>query len=69
MTSSKRCDQRKTFFSDGIKKLVDRCKKYVDEQGNYGEKLCHNYVSITYIFVIKSKLPLFLISSLTFGNH
>jgi histone-lysine N-methyltransferase SETMAR len=49
------CDQRKTFFSDGIKKLVDRCKKCVDKQGNYGEILCLNYVSITYIFLIKQK--------------
>jgi hypothetical protein len=24
------CDQPKTFFSDGIKKLVERCKKCVD---------------------------------------
>jgi hypothetical protein len=32
------CDQPKTFFSDGIKKLVERCKKFVDKQGDYFEK-------------------------------
>jgi hypothetical protein len=45
-------DQSKTFFSDEIKKLVERCKKHVDKQGDYAEK-CHNYVSIAYIFLIK----------------
>jgi histone-lysine N-methyltransferase SETMAR len=32
------CDQPKTFFSDGIKKLVEHCKKCVDKQGDYVEK-------------------------------
>jgi histone-lysine N-methyltransferase SETMAR len=32
------CDQTKTFFSDGIKKLVERCKKCVDKQGDFVEK-------------------------------
>jgi histone-lysine N-methyltransferase SETMAR len=32
------CDQPKTFFSDGIKKLVERCKKCVGKQGDYVEK-------------------------------
>jgi hypothetical protein len=45
-------DQPKTFFSDGIKKLVECCKKHVDKQGDYAEK-CYNYVSIAYIFLIK----------------
>jgi hypothetical protein len=52
------CDQPKTFFCDGIKKLVECCKKWLDKQGDYVEKWCHNYVSITYIFLIKNKLPL-----------
>jgi histone-lysine N-methyltransferase SETMAR len=29
------CDQPKTFFSDGIKKLVEHCIKCVDKQGDY----------------------------------
>jgi histone-lysine N-methyltransferase SETMAR len=28
------CDQPKTFFCDGIKKLVERCKKCMDKQGD-----------------------------------
>jgi hypothetical protein len=32
------CDQSKTFFSDGIKKFVERCKKCVDKQGDCVEK-------------------------------
>jgi histone-lysine N-methyltransferase SETMAR len=32
------CDQPKTFFCNGIKKLVERCKKCVDKQGDYVEK-------------------------------
>ena len=31
-------DQPKTFFSDGIKKLVQRWKKCVEKQGDYVEK-------------------------------
>jgi transposase len=32
------CDQPKTFFSDGIKKLVERCKKCVDKQADCVEE-------------------------------
>jgi hypothetical protein len=46
------CDQPKAFLSDGIKKLVERCKKCVDKQGDCVEK-CHNYVIGTYIFLVK----------------
>jgi hypothetical protein len=30
--------QPKTFFSDGIKKLVQRCEKCVEKKGDYVEK-------------------------------
>jgi histone-lysine N-methyltransferase SETMAR len=33
------CDQPKTFFSDGIKKLVEHCIKCVDKQGDYIKKI------------------------------
>jgi hypothetical protein len=32
------CNQRKTFFCDGIKKLIESCKKCVDKQRDYVEK-------------------------------
>jgi transposase len=32
------CDQPKTFFSYGIKKLVEHYRKRVDKQGDYVEK-------------------------------
>ena len=32
------CDQPKTFFSDGIHKLVDRCNKCIEMGGDYVEK-------------------------------
>jgi histone-lysine N-methyltransferase SETMAR len=32
------CDQPETFFSDGIKKLVEHCNKCLDRQGDYIEK-------------------------------
>jgi hypothetical protein len=42
------CDQPKTFFSGEIKKLVKSCKNCVDRQGDYVEKLCNNYASISF---------------------
>jgi hypothetical protein len=30
--------QPKTFFSDGIKKLVQRCEKCIEKKGDYIEK-------------------------------
>ena len=38
--------QPKTFFSEGIKKLVQRWKKCVETQGDYVEKLCCYKLSI-----------------------
>jgi histone-lysine N-methyltransferase SETMAR len=32
------CDLPKTFSSDGIKKLIEHCKKCADKQGDYIEK-------------------------------
>jgi hypothetical protein len=32
------CNQPKTFFCDGLKKLVELCKMYVDKEGDYVEK-------------------------------
>jgi hypothetical protein len=32
------CDQPKIFFCDGIKKLVERCKKCLDKQGDCVEQ-------------------------------
>ena len=33
--------QPKTFFSEGIKKLVQRWKKCIEKQGDYVEKWCY----------------------------
>jgi hypothetical protein len=33
------CDHPKTVFCDGIKKLVERCKKCVDKQDNVLKKM------------------------------
>jgi hypothetical protein len=38
--------QPKTFFSGGIKKLVQQWKKYIEKQGDYVEKLCYYKFSI-----------------------
>jgi hypothetical protein len=32
-------DQPKTFFVEGIRKLVDRCTKCIEKEGDYVEKL------------------------------
>lgn len=48
----------KAFFSDRIndKKLVECCDKCLDKQEDY--VWYHNYVTSTYIFLIKNKSPL-----------
>ena len=38
--------QPKTFFSEGIKKLVQRWKMCIEKQGDYVEKLCYYKFSI-----------------------
>ena len=34
------------FFSEGIKKLVQRWKKYIEKQGDYVENWCYRKFSI-----------------------
>ena len=51
-------DQPKTFFfSDGIKKLVQRCKKCIEKQGDFVEKLCYNkfyiFIEIKFVSVVR----------------
>ena len=38
--------QPKIFFSEGIKKLVQQWKKYIEKQGDYVEKWCYYKVPI-----------------------
>ena len=38
--------QPKTFFSEGIKKLVQQWKKCIETQGDYVEKLCYYKFSV-----------------------
>jgi hypothetical protein len=35
------CMQMKTYFADGIRKLVDWSKKHVEKLGDYVKKLLH----------------------------
>ena len=41
--------QPKTFFYEGIKKLVQRLKKCIEKQGNY----LKNDVVISFLFLLK----------------
>ena len=41
--------QPKTFYSEGIKKLVERWKKCIEKQGDYVE----NDVVISFLFLLK----------------
>ena len=50
--------QPKTFFfSEGIKKLVQRQKKCIEKQGDYVEKLCYYkfsiFIEIKFISVVQ----------------
>ena len=44
-----RCPAKKTFFSEGIKKLVQRWKKCIERQGDYVE----NDVIVSFLFLLK----------------
>ena len=47
----------KTLFSDGIKKLVQRCKKCIEKQGDYVEKWCYckfsAFIEIKFVSVVR----------------
>ena len=49
--------QKTFFFSEGIKKLVQRWKKCIEKQGDYVEKLCYPkfsiFIEITFVSVVR----------------
>ena len=48
---------QKYFFSEGIKKLVQRRKKCIEKQGDYVEKLCYCkfsiFIEIKFVYVVR----------------
>ena len=49
--------QPKTFFSEGIKKFVQRWKKCIEKQGDYVEKCCYYkfsiFIEIKFVSVVR----------------
>ena len=49
--------QPKTFFSESIKKLVQRWKKCIEKRGDYAEKLCYHkfsiFIEINFVSVVR----------------
>ena len=45
------------FFSEGIKKLVQRWKKCIEKQGDYVEKLCYYkfsiFIAVKFVSVVR----------------
>jgi hypothetical protein len=59
--------QPKTFFSEGIKKLVQQWKKCIEKQGDYVEKLCYYKFSIFIEIKFVSVVPI-IIDSPTYND-
>jgi len=59
--------QPNMFFSQGIKKLVQRWKKCIEKQGNYVEKLCYYKFSI-FIEIKFVSVVLIIIDSSTYND-
>jgi len=51
-------EQPKSFFSAGIQKLVERCNKCVELQGDYVAKWYVKLLTVTSIKTVKCILPL-----------
>ena len=60
--------QPKTFFSEGIKKLVQRWKKCIEKQGDYIEKWWYNkfsiFIELKFVSVVRT-----IIDSPTYKHH
>ena len=62
-THARLADQTKTFFySEGIKKLVQRWKKSIEKQGDYVEKWCYCkfsiFIEIKFVCVVRIVIDL-----------